>query len=568
MARMKFLCDADRCIECNACVTACKNEHDVPWGINRRRVVTINDGKPGERSISMACMHCTDAPCAAVCPVDCFYTTADAVVLHSKDLCIGCGYCFYACPFGAPQYPRVGNFGSRGKMDKCTYLRRRPGGRLDRGRVRPVRRQPAGRGQAAALRRDVLDQVAARRRRRDHRGDLQGAGDAARLRLRRLGLADGLPRDGRGLTTAGRAGRPAATERPMKEGGGSHAGLEARLDRPLPAARRDRSGARAAGGARPRRRTPSGSNPTAQAVSEAAALATSCNKIAGPRHHPDPQAATLEQPQGRDFAPSTRARCPGSAASSSSACWSCSRSFYFVAGRIRDREGAERGRQDPALQRARALHALADGDRLHRARDHRPELHLRQAPADAADRRRTPSRPGRNGRSTRTTSSSWAFMLGVLIMLVVWVRDNLPDRYDATWLKAGGGLFDKSHAHPPARPLQRRAEAHLLVGDPRRRRALGVRHLHAVPVRLHRRQRHAAGRSTIHAIVGVILIAVIIAHIYIGIARHGGRLRRDGLGRGRPQLGASSTTAPGSRSSRRRPRAARQVTGAHAAPAE
>jgi formate dehydrogenase iron-sulfur subunit len=121
MARMKFLCDADRCIECNACVTACKNEHDVPWGINRRRVVTINDGRPGERSVSMACMHCTDAPCAAVCPVDCFYTTADAVVLHSKDLCIGCGYCFYACPFGAPQYPRVGNFGSRGKMDKCTF---------------------------------------------------------------------------------------------------------------------------------------------------------------------------------------------------------------------------------------------------------------------------------------------------------------------------------------------------------------------------------------------------------------------------------------------------------------
>ncbi len=121
MARMKFLCDADRCIECNACVTACKNEHEFPWGINRRRVVTINDGKPGERSISMACMHCTDAPCQAVCPVNCFYTTADGVVLHSKDLCIGCGYCFYACPFGAPQYPRVGNFGSRGKMDKCTY---------------------------------------------------------------------------------------------------------------------------------------------------------------------------------------------------------------------------------------------------------------------------------------------------------------------------------------------------------------------------------------------------------------------------------------------------------------
>ena len=80
---MKFLCDAERCIECNACVTACKNEHEVPWGINRRRVVTIQDGKPGERSISVACMHCSDAPCMAVCPVDCFYQTDQGVVLHS-----------------------------------------------------------------------------------------------------------------------------------------------------------------------------------------------------------------------------------------------------------------------------------------------------------------------------------------------------------------------------------------------------------------------------------------------------------------------------------------------------
>ena len=192
MARVKFLCDADRCIECNACVTACKNEHEVPWGINRRRVVTINDGKPGERSVSMACMHCTDAPCAAVCPVSCFYTTADGVVLHSKDLCIGCGYCFYACPFGAPQYPKVGNFGSRGKMDKCTYCAGGPEAELHAGRIRQIRRQPPRRGQAADLRRDVLDQVAAGGRRRDHRRNLQGARDEARLRLGHVGLENRL----------------------------------------------------------------------------------------------------------------------------------------------------------------------------------------------------------------------------------------------------------------------------------------------------------------------------------------------------------------------------------------
>jgi formate dehydrogenase iron-sulfur subunit len=118
---MKFLCDAERCIECNACVTACKNEHEIPWGVNRRRVVTINDGSPGERSLSVACMHCSDAPCMAVCPVDCFYQTDDGVVLHDKDICIGCGYCFYACPFGAPQFPEKAAFASRGKMDKCTF---------------------------------------------------------------------------------------------------------------------------------------------------------------------------------------------------------------------------------------------------------------------------------------------------------------------------------------------------------------------------------------------------------------------------------------------------------------
>ncbi len=121
MARMKFYCDEERCIECEGCTVACEEGNTLPVGISRRKVVTVNEGIEGkEFSVSVACMHCTDAPCEQVCPVDCFYIRADGIVLHDKNKCIGCGYCLYACPFGAPQFPRDGAFGTRGVMDKCT----------------------------------------------------------------------------------------------------------------------------------------------------------------------------------------------------------------------------------------------------------------------------------------------------------------------------------------------------------------------------------------------------------------------------------------------------------------
>ncbi len=121
MARVKFLCDVERCIDCSGCVVACKEGNHIPVGINRRRVVTLNQGEAGERSISVSCMHCSDAPCLAVCPVDAIYQREDGIVLVSKKTCIGCGYCFMACPFGAPQFPKGNVFGARGAMDKCTF---------------------------------------------------------------------------------------------------------------------------------------------------------------------------------------------------------------------------------------------------------------------------------------------------------------------------------------------------------------------------------------------------------------------------------------------------------------
>jgi len=161
MARVKFLCDADRCIECNACVTACKNEHEVPWGINRRRVVTINDGKPGERSVSMAC-HALHR-CAMRRGL------SGVVLLHHRrwrgPALQGPLHRLRLLLLRLPVRRAAISEGRQFRVPRqdgqMHLLRRRTGRRFHAGRVRQIRRQPPRRGQAADLRRDVLDQVAA-----------------------------------------------------------------------------------------------------------------------------------------------------------------------------------------------------------------------------------------------------------------------------------------------------------------------------------------------------------------------------------------------------------------------
>ena len=44
---------------------------------------------------------------------------------------------------------------------------------------------------------------------------------------------------------------------------------------------------------------------------------------------------------------------------------------------------------------------------------------------------------------------SWAFMLALAMIFVMWVIHNLPDRTDINWLLKGGGIF--TDGHPPAK---------------------------------------------------------------------------------------------------------------------
>ncbi len=159
MARMKFLCDADRCIECNACVTACKNEHDVPWGINRRRVVTINDGKPGERSVSMACMHCTDAPLRRRLSGELLLhdgrrsRPSQQGHLHRLRLLL------LRLPIRRTAISQARELRFARQDGQVHLLRGWPGSRSHAGRIHQVWREPPRRGQAADLRGNVLDKA-------------------------------------------------------------------------------------------------------------------------------------------------------------------------------------------------------------------------------------------------------------------------------------------------------------------------------------------------------------------------------------------------------------------------
>lgn len=44
----------------------------------------------------------------------------------------------------------------------------------------------------------------------------------------------------------------------------------------------------------------------------------------------------------------------------------------------------------------------------------------------------------------------YAFMVGIVMIAVLWIRNNIPDKYDLVWLSKGGGMFTKD-SHPPAR---------------------------------------------------------------------------------------------------------------------
>ncbi|NND71923.1 MAG: polysulfide reductase NrfD [Rhodothermales bacterium] len=99
-----FLIRNDRCIGCHACSTACKSENEVPLGVNRTWVKSVETGAyPNVRRHFQVtrCNHCSNPPCVRICPVTAMYQRDDGIVEFDGEACIGCKACLQACPYDA-----------------------------------------------------------------------------------------------------------------------------------------------------------------------------------------------------------------------------------------------------------------------------------------------------------------------------------------------------------------------------------------------------------------------------------------------------------------------------------
>lgn len=125
MAQVGFFIDVTKCIGCKTCVVSCKDKNDLEVGRNFRRVYSFEDGEfpnPSLTHLSISCNHCDEPKCIENCPTTAIYKREeDGVVLIDHDKCVGCKYCEWNCPYGAPQYNE--EIGKMTKCDTCIDLR-------------------------------------------------------------------------------------------------------------------------------------------------------------------------------------------------------------------------------------------------------------------------------------------------------------------------------------------------------------------------------------------------------------------------------------------------------------
>lgn len=136
---------------------------------------------------------------------------------------------------------------------------------------------------------------------------------------------------------------------------------------------------------------------------------------------------------------------------------------------------------------------------------------------------------------------SWAFMLGIILMFVMWVAHNIPNKLDLVWFKQYGGIVGKNH--PPAEKFNAGQKmifwsvvlfgASLSVSGlsllfpmdlPLFAKTFGIANdlglpsligMDPLPAAMAPQEEMQLAQLW-HAIIAFVMMAVIIAHIYIG----------------------------------------------------
>lgn len=122
-----FYFDSSSCSGCKACQIACKDKNNLPLSVLWRRVYEVGSGGWTQvdgawindirtYNMSVACNHCEEPVCVDVCPTKAMTKDKNGIVTIDEKRCIGCKYCEWACPYGAPQFNE-----STGLMTKCNF---------------------------------------------------------------------------------------------------------------------------------------------------------------------------------------------------------------------------------------------------------------------------------------------------------------------------------------------------------------------------------------------------------------------------------------------------------------
>ncbi len=141
------------------------------------------------------------------------------------------------------------------------------------------------------------------------------------------------------------------------------------------------------------------------------------------------------------------------------------------------------------------------------------------------------------GPDTFTAWSQWAkyahnflsfpFTLGVVLIFLMWIAANIPNRIDFRWLRAGGGIV--GHEHPPAQKFNAGQKAIywiVVVGG-------GITAATGYVLMFPFYVTDIAGMQSaqmLHAVVAMLFISVMIAHIYIGTIGMEGAFEAMGTG--------------------------------------